>query len=25
MPDTPEQFSKMPTAPFDRLVGLEYT
>ncbi|MFD6198723.1 putative esterase [Mycobacteroides salmoniphilum] len=25
MPDTPEHLSKMPTAPFDKLVGLEYT
>ncbi|MBB4856008.1 uncharacterized protein (TIGR00369 family) [Mycobacteroides chelonae] len=25
MPDTPEHLSTMPTAPFDKLVGLEYT
>lgn len=25
MPDTPERLSKMPAAPFDKLVGLEYT
>lgn len=25
MPDTPERLSQMPTAPFDKLVGLEYT
>lgn len=25
MPDAPEHLSQMPTAPFDKLVGLEYT